>query len=58
MPILNTNSLKADLPGVFISDLVLQILTYASKMERFLFEKSVLRNAYEELCYKMIGGRK
>lgn len=34
MPLLNTNSFHEDLTGVFISDLVLQILAYVAKTER------------------------
>lgn len=34
MPILNTNSLKEDLTGVFVSDMVLQILAYVAETER------------------------
>lgn len=34
MPLLNTNSLHADLTGVFIADLVLQILAYVAETER------------------------
>lgn len=34
MPLLNTNSLNEDLTGVFISDLVLQILAYVAETER------------------------
>ena len=34
MPLLNTNSLHEDLTGVFISDLVLQILAYVAETER------------------------
>jgi DNA invertase Pin-like site-specific DNA recombinase len=34
MPLLNTNSVQADLTGVFIADLVLQILAYVAETER------------------------
>lgn len=34
MPLLNTNSTHSDLTGVFISDLVLQILAYVAQTER------------------------
>lgn len=34
MPLLNTNSVHGDLTGVFISDLVLQILAYVAETER------------------------
>lgn len=34
MPLLNTNSMHSDLTGVFISDLVLQILAYVAQTER------------------------
>lgn len=34
MPLLNTNSVHADLTGVFIADLVLQILAYVAETER------------------------
>ena len=34
MPLLNTNSAHADLTGVFIADLVLQILAYVAETER------------------------
>lgn len=34
MPLLNTNSLHEDLTGIFISDLVLQILAYVAETER------------------------
>ncbi len=34
MPLLNTNSMHADLTGVFIADLVLQILAYVAETER------------------------
>lgn len=34
MPLLNTNSLRADLTGVFIADLVLQLLAYVAETER------------------------
>jgi DNA invertase Pin-like site-specific DNA recombinase len=34
MPLLNTNSCHSDLTGVFISDLVLQILAYVAETER------------------------
>jgi len=34
MPLLNTNSNHSDLTGVFISDLVLQILAYVAETER------------------------
>ena len=34
MPLLNTNSSHEDLTGVFISDLVLQILAYVAETER------------------------
>ncbi len=34
MPLLNTNSAHGDLTGVFISDLVLQILAYVAETER------------------------
>ena len=34
MPLLNTNSSRDDLTGIFISDLVLQILAYVAETER------------------------
>lgn len=34
MPLLNTDSFDGDLTGVFISDLVLQILAYVAETER------------------------
>lgn len=34
MPLLNTNTVRGDLTGVFISDLVLQILAYVAETER------------------------
>lgn len=34
MPLLNTNTVHGDLTGVFISDLVLQILAYVAETER------------------------
>lgn len=34
MPLLNTDSVQGDLTGVFISDLVLQILAYVAQTER------------------------
>ena len=34
MPLLNTNSSHSDLTGVFIADLVLQILAYVAETER------------------------
>ena len=34
MPLLNTNTVQADLTGTFIADLVLQILVYAAETER------------------------
>ena len=34
MPLLNTNSFHEDLTGLFISDLVLQILAYVAETER------------------------
>lgn len=34
MPLLNTNTLQGDLTGLFISDLVLQILAYVAETER------------------------
>ena len=34
MPLLNTNSFHEDLTGIFISDLVLQILAYVAETER------------------------
>ena len=34
MPLLNTDSCHADLTGIFISDLVLQILAYVAETER------------------------
>lgn len=34
MPLLNTNTFREDLTGVFISDLVLQILAYVAETER------------------------
>lgn len=34
MPLLNTNSSQSDLTGVFIADLVLQILAYVAETER------------------------
>jgi DNA invertase Pin-like site-specific DNA recombinase len=34
MPLLNTNSFHEDLTGVFVSDLVLQILAYVAETER------------------------
>ena len=34
MPLLNTNSIQSDLTGIFISDLVLQILAYVAETER------------------------
>lgn len=34
MPLLNTNSVHSDLTGVFIADLVLQILAYVAETER------------------------
>jgi DNA invertase Pin-like site-specific DNA recombinase len=34
MPLLNTNSFHKDLTGVFVSDLVLQILAYVAETER------------------------
>lgn len=34
MPLLNTNSLHEDLTGIFIADLVLQILAYVAETER------------------------
>lgn len=34
MPLLNTNSFHSDLTGVFIADLVLQILAYVAETER------------------------
>jgi len=34
MPLLNTNLLQEDITGIFISDLVLQILAYVAETER------------------------
>lgn len=34
MPLLNTNSMHSDLTGVFVADLVLQILAYVAETER------------------------
>ena len=34
MPLLNTNRMEKDLMGVFVSDLVLQILAYVAETER------------------------
>lgn len=34
MPLLNTNSSNSDLTGIFIADLVLQILAYVAETER------------------------
>ena len=34
MPLLNTNTVQADLTGTFIADLVLQILAYVAETER------------------------
>lgn len=39
MPLLNTNALNEDLTGVFISDLVLQILAYVAETERAFFRQ-------------------
>lgn len=42
MPLLNTNSLQEDLMGVFISDLVLQILAYVAETERAFIKQRQL----------------
>ncbi len=39
MPLLNTNSFHEDLTGVFISDLVLQILAYVAETERVFIKQ-------------------
>lgn len=39
MPLLNTNSLHSDLTGVFIADLVLQILAYVAETERVFIKQ-------------------
>lgn len=39
MPLLNTNSMNADLTGVFIADLVLQILAYVAETERVFMKQ-------------------
>lgn len=39
MPLLNTNSCHEDLTGVFISDLVLQILAYVAETERVFIKQ-------------------
>lgn len=39
MPLLNTNSFHEDLTGVFISDLVLQILAYVAETERIFIKQ-------------------
>lgn len=39
MPLLNTNSSHEDLTGVFISDLVLQILAYVAETERVFIKQ-------------------
>lgn len=42
MPLLNTNSQQGDLTGIFISDLVLQILAYVAETEReFIKQRQV-----------------
>lgn len=39
MPLLNTNSSQSDLTGVFIADLVLQILAYVAETERVFIKQ-------------------
>lgn len=39
MPLLNTNSSRGDLTGIFISDLVLQILAYVAETERVFIKQ-------------------
>lgn len=39
MPLLNTNSQHSDLTGVFIADLVLQILAYVAETERLFIKQ-------------------
>jgi DNA invertase Pin-like site-specific DNA recombinase len=39
MPLLNTNSLHEDLTGVFVSDLVLEILAYVAETERVFIKQ-------------------
>lgn len=54
MPLLNTNSLQEDLTGVFISDLVLQILAYVAETERAFIKQ---RQAEGIAAAKMKGVR-
>lgn len=42
MPLLNTNSMNENLTGIFISDLVLQILAYVAETERSFIKQYVL----------------
>lgn len=54
MPLLNTNSSHEDLTGVFISDLVLQILAYVAETERTFIKQ---RQAEGIAVAKMKGVR-
>ena len=54
MPLLNTNSLHEDLTGVFISDLVLQILAYVAETERAFIKQ---RQAEGIVAAKLKGVR-
>lgn len=54
MLVLNTNSLHEDLTGVFISDLVLQILAYVAETERTFIKQ---RQAEGIAAAKMKGVR-
>lgn len=54
MPLLNTNSVHSDLTGVFIADLVLQILAYVAETERAFIKQ---RQAEGIAAAKMRGVR-
>lgn len=54
MPLLNTNSLNEDLTGIFIADLVLQILAYVAETERAFIKQ---RQAEGIAAAKMKGVR-
>lgn len=59
MPLLNTNSSHGDLTGVFIADLVLQILAYVAETEReFIKQRQAEGIAVAKLRGVQFGYRK
>ncbi len=58
MPLLNTNAMNSDLTGIFIADLVLQILAYVAETERAFIKQRQAEGIAEAKRKGVSFGRK